>query len=235
MGTIQSYFKRVSQIKEQLEAVDEEVENAEIVMTTLNGLPRSWDSFIQGICARRKLITFSILWEECSQEEAQIVAQEENMGNEDQSLTTHTNKIKRENYHLKKGKHPPQNQKDNPRRSSRDLSNVRCYTCDEKGHFSRDCPRNKGGSHKKKNNKRRHHAHIAEDDEPPRKRFKEESEDSSSDEEYVLISSLTGNITHGSNGWLIDSGASKNMLGFKESFVNLSEHESPHKVKLGDD
>ena len=41
--TIQSYFTRVSQIKEQLEAVDEEVENAEIVMTTLNGLPRSWD------------------------------------------------------------------------------------------------------------------------------------------------------------------------------------------------
>ena len=43
--TIQSYFTRVSQIKEQLEIVDEEVENANIVMTTLNGLPRSWDSF----------------------------------------------------------------------------------------------------------------------------------------------------------------------------------------------
>ena len=25
------------------------------------------------------------------------------------------------------------------------------------------------------------------------------------------------------------------MMGFKESFVRLSEHESPHKVKLGDD
>ena len=25
------------------------------------------------------------------------------------------------------------------------------------------------------------------------------------------------------------------MTGFKESFVNLFEHESPHKVKLGDD
>ena len=34
--TIQSYFTSFSQIKEQLEAVDEEVENAEIVMTTLN-------------------------------------------------------------------------------------------------------------------------------------------------------------------------------------------------------
>ena len=25
------------------------------------------------------------------------------------------------------------------------------------------------------------------------------------------------------------------MMGFKESFVILSEHESPHKVRLGDD
>ena len=68
--TIQSYFTRVSQIKEQLEAVDEEVENAEIVMTTLNGLPRSWDSFIQGNCARKKLVKFSRMWEEFSQEDA---------------------------------------------------------------------------------------------------------------------------------------------------------------------
>ena len=71
--TIQSYFTRVPQIKEQLEAIDEELENAEIVMTTLNGLPRLWDSFIQGICAKKKLVKFSRLWEECSQEEARIV------------------------------------------------------------------------------------------------------------------------------------------------------------------
>ena len=50
-----------------------------------------------------------------------------------------------------------------------------------------------------------------------------------------MISALTGKITHGSNDWLIDSGASKHMTGFKESFVKLLEHESPHKVKLGDD
>ena len=44
--TIQSYFTRVSQTKEQLEVVEEEVENVEVVITTLNGLPISWDSFI---------------------------------------------------------------------------------------------------------------------------------------------------------------------------------------------
>ena len=39
--TIQSYFTGVSQIKEQLIAVEEEVENAEVVIATLNGLPGS--------------------------------------------------------------------------------------------------------------------------------------------------------------------------------------------------
>ena len=98
-----------------------------------------------------------------------------------------------------------------------------------------DCPKNKSSSHKKKGNKRRHHAHVAEDDEPSTKRIKQESDDSSSDEEYVLISAIMGTITHGSNGRLIDSGASKYMKGFKESFVKLSEHESPDKVKLRHD
>ena len=67
-----------------------------------------------------------------------------------------------------------------------------------------------------KGNKRRHHAHAAEDDEPSIKRIRQESE-SSSDEEYVLISTLTGTISHGCNDWIIDSGASKHMMGFKEN------------------
>ena len=46
-------------------------------MTTLNGLPRSWESFIQGICSRRKLTKFHRLWEECTKEEARLIAREE--------------------------------------------------------------------------------------------------------------------------------------------------------------
>ena len=135
------------------------------------------------------------------------------MGSEDQALTVHSKKSIRNSHHSK-GKTFHQN--DNIRK---DLSKLRCYTCDERGHFAKDCPRNKINSHKKKGNKRRHHAHAAEDDEPSTKRTRYEIEDSLSDEEYVLISALTGNVTHGSNYWLIDSGASKHMTGFKESFT----------------
>ena len=54
-------------------------------------------------------------------------------------------------------------------------------------------------------------------------RSRYESEDSSSKDEYVLILALIGDITHGSDDWIIDSGASKHMMGFKESFVRLSD------------
>ena len=89
-------------------------------MTTLNGLPRSWDSFIQGICARKKLVKFSRLWEECSQEEAWIAAQEEKMGSEDQALTVHSKKGRREKHHHQ-GKHS----------HKKGSSKLRWYTCDE--------------------------------------------------------------------------------------------------------
>ena len=149
------------------------------------------------------------------------------MGNEDQALIVHSKKRRRDNHHHQ-GKHS--HKKDNYGRPRKDLSKLRCYTYDERGYFDRNCPMKNNNNYK-----RRHHAHTAEDDDPPRKRVKQESEDSSSDEEYVLISALMGSVMHGSKDWLINSGASKHMMGFKESFVKLSKHNSPHKVKLGDD
>ena len=47
--SIQSYFTRVSQIREQIEAIGDSVEEVELVMTTMNGFPRPWDPFIKGI------------------------------------------------------------------------------------------------------------------------------------------------------------------------------------------
>ena len=113
-----------------------------------------------GIYARKKLVNFSRLWEECSQEEAQIVAREEKMGSEDQDLTVQSKKT-RSSHQRSKNSHERNNL-----RKRRDKSKFIYYTCNERGHFATDCPRNKSISHKKKGNKRRHHAHAAEDGEP---------------------------------------------------------------------
>ena len=44
-------------------------------------------------------------------------------------------------------------------------------------------------------------------------------------EEYVLISALTSAITHGSDTWLIESGASKHMIGHKDSLSCLTQKD----------
>ena len=41
-------------------------------ITSLNGLGRPWDAFIQTICARKEKLQFDSLWEECVQEEARV-------------------------------------------------------------------------------------------------------------------------------------------------------------------
>ena len=69
------------------------VEEAEVMMTTLNGLPSDWESFIRGICARRKLTKFNRLCEECVQEEGRIANREEKLNDdEDQALVAHAKK-----------------------------------------------------------------------------------------------------------------------------------------------
>jgi hypothetical protein len=58
---IHAFLTRISQINEQMIAISDSVEEAELVVTTLNGLPKSWDSFIRGISSRSKLTKFSRL------------------------------------------------------------------------------------------------------------------------------------------------------------------------------
>ena len=88
------------------------------------------------------------------------------------------------------------------------------------GHIARNCPLLKDWIRKGKN--KRHHPNVIEDDEPVQKRERKDD----SYEEYVLISTLTGTVTHGNGTWLVDSGASKHMTGYKDSLTDLVE-ESP--------
>ena len=184
--SIQSYFTRVSQLREQIEAIGDSVEEAELVMTTMNGLPRPWDPFIKGICSRRKLTKFSRLWEDCTQEEARLEAREEKLGQEDQALTVQARRGKgkvEDRPRRKFQKHQKKGKKTNP--------NIRCFTCQKVGHISRDCPL----VQELKNNKgnKRHHANVVEEEGPSQKKERTNN----SDIEYSLISTLTGMVTHG--------------------------------------
>jgi hypothetical protein len=55
--TVHEYFSRVSQFKEQLKEIGDNLDEYELILTTLNGLKRPWDAFIQTICARKEKTT----------------------------------------------------------------------------------------------------------------------------------------------------------------------------------
>ena len=57
---------RVSQLKEQLEAIEDKIDEIELVTIALNGITIPWDSFIQTTYARKESLKFDVLWEECS-------------------------------------------------------------------------------------------------------------------------------------------------------------------------
>jgi hypothetical protein len=61
--TVQDYFSRVSQFKEQLEEIGDKLNEHELIIKTHNGLTISRDAFIQTICSRKEKIQFDSLWE----------------------------------------------------------------------------------------------------------------------------------------------------------------------------
>ena len=74
---------------------------------------------------------------------------------------------------------------------------------------------------------KRFQAHAAEDSDQEVE--EEAKKDEESSEEYVLISSLTGSFSPGNDTWLVDSGASKHMTGYKDS--HHSVYKKIHHAK----
>ena len=73
------------------------------------------------------------------------------MGSEDQGLRVQSKKSRTDHHRGKKS-----HQKRNTRKYNKYLSKYIFFTCDERGHLARDCPRNIDRSHKRKGNKKRH-------------------------------------------------------------------------------
>lgn len=210
--TVTSYFLRITELRDQLSTIGHIVDNKELAMMALNGLPTSWESFIQGISARSKFPKFDRLKTDCIQEESWLVTRgiKQNNGNEDiQVLNSNSyKKGKKKNFKRKR------DNCSNGKRSSkkkRDISEVQCFRCDQYGHYAMKCL-----------DRIKQHASMVEVNK------------GSDSERLVFYSTLSSQVTSSSNTWVIDSGASRHITGFREHLDTLVEN-SNEEVTIGDD
>jgi hypothetical protein len=91
---VATFFMKISEIRDQLGSIGEIISNRELVLTTLNALPRHWEPFLQSINGREQLPTFDHLWTDCTQEEIKLIARgvEDSPHDDNNALSFHTNK-----------------------------------------------------------------------------------------------------------------------------------------------
>jgi hypothetical protein len=51
---VTSYFMRITQVHDQLAAIGEKMDDVELMNVALNGLPKSWEPFVKGVCCSGK-------------------------------------------------------------------------------------------------------------------------------------------------------------------------------------
>jgi hypothetical protein len=129
--TITSYFVRISQLRDQLQAIEEIISKNELVNIVLNGLPKTWDAFATSMNTRTEYPTFEELWTCCAQEGSRINTKEKSQKkDDDQAYTTKFKKFKNKK---KFGSRKKPNQE-------KDMSKRQCFNCRKYGHYRNHCP-----------------------------------------------------------------------------------------------
>jgi hypothetical protein len=143
--TVALFFMKLSEIKEQLETIGEIMSDRELVLTTLQNLPKSWEPFIQSISGREALPTFERLWTDCTQEELRLRNRGvEDSPEENHALALHTRKGGKFKRNFRQT-FKEEKSSSNPGYQRRDVSKVQCFRCDKYGHIARNCPTRKKG------------------------------------------------------------------------------------------
>lgn len=187
---VASYLTRISKIRDELSAIGEAMTSPEMVRTTLNGFSGKWKLFVKGVVSKENLLGWERLWDDFFQEEIRDEALEK------QSPSEHSE----ENVALlskSKGKAKT--------KFVRDFNKVRCYQCNQYGHFSSNCLTNKD---KKQTTAS---AFVKE--------FATQFE-----KEFSLVSFVSStNSSSLQNFWIVDSGSTKHMTSMWSAFQEIVE------------
>jgi hypothetical protein len=223
-----AYFcSRTSHIRNHLLVTGVTVDNDNLVQAIFYGLPSSWDTFLSSVSGREIHPTFERLWHDCLQEESHTTNRSEPTKEEHSSLTSRFKGKKKGAF--QKGSQRKPNIKGTFNGKNIDTYNIKCFSCNKLGHFSKDC-----WFRKKYSRKGKHHASTFEYDESKRNQ-KIPSNEKENRKEYYLVSTLSSSVFTSPKTWLVDSGASKDMTGYKDILSDLETESFAEHVDIGDD
>jgi hypothetical protein len=225
--SVASFCSRIAQIKDHLLVTSVTVDDDDLVQAIFDGLPSSWETFLSSVSGREIQPMFKRLWHDCLQEESHTATRSEPSKEEHSALASRFKGKKKVTF--QKGSQKKINTKGTFKGKNIDTSKIKCFNCNKLGHFARDC-----WYRKKHPRKRKHHASAVEDDDSKRNK-KSPSNERENRKEYYLVSALSNTIITGPKTWLVDSGASKLMIGYKEILSDFKKKSFAEQVELRDD
>jgi hypothetical protein len=220
--TIATFFMKISEIRNQLGAIGETITDRELVMITLNALPRHCEPFLQSISGRAYLPEFDCLWTYCTQEETKLIARgvQESHHDDNEALASYAKRGRRDGRSFNKAFKDKKTSTTPSHEQGKDISRIQCFICDKYGHIAINCPTRMKG---------RQHASTVDVDPKPHKR-----DEDIKYEAFFFISTFSGTVPTDSDIWLIDSGASRHMTRYREHLTDVVDKESRLHVVLGD-
>ena len=88
------FFPKIAQVRDQLSAIGITVDDDDLVQTVFDGLPNSWETFLEALSRRESQPNFDRLWHDCLEEEGIIQSRSNGTKEGNLSLTTKTSNFK---------------------------------------------------------------------------------------------------------------------------------------------
>ena len=120
---VTSYLTRMDQVKDELTTVGETISDSEMVRIALKGFIKRWEDCVKCIVGKEKLLDWSRLWNDVTQEEIREGALGGQVSEEMEQNVALAAKCKN--------------------KKKKDLSQIKCYHCGQLGHNSTKCPEKK--------------------------------------------------------------------------------------------
>lgn len=188
--SMEDHLKQMKEITDRLASIGAPVAEEDQVVTLLGSLPRSYSTLVTALEARVEEVSLGFI------QQALIHEEQKQSGLNEKVPSVLKDAALMGSQQL---------------RGRQQKKQIRCYYCNEIGHFRRNCPKESG-------------AHAA----------RTAGMTESDTDDFVFVASKDSAVSSPMEQWLVDSGASSHMTREQTYFTDYRKFDKPEKVGLGD-